>query len=206
MKVVSLLSGGIDSAVSSYHLMNHAEVILVHFFNASNDASGAETKVRKLARILNRSLKLYCVPFQHAQMEIIKHVPAKYRMIVYKRFMLKIADVLRQREGAYALAVGDSLGQVASQTLDNMSVIYDAVDTPLFTPLIGENKNAIMKCAREINTFETSIVPYQDCCSFFVSKHPETHARMEDIQQIESRINGDAIIQEAVEHASLQEL
>ena len=208
MKAISLLSGGIDSAVSSYLLLKKgADIIFVHFHNHTLQKKYVENKVVKTAKTVSettkKKTKLYLVPFKKLQQEIIKTTPPRTRMIVYRRLMFKIAEEIRKKEKAKAFVTGDSIGQVASQTLDNLEVLYEAVKEPILTPLIGMDKIEIIKKAEEIGTFETSILPYSDCCSFMIAKHPETRAKLSQIKEIESRIDTRKLIKEALEEAKI---
>ena len=208
MKVISLLSGGIDSAVSSYLMLRKgADVVFVHFHNQTLQKKYVENKVVKTAKILSKltkkKTKLYLVPFKKLQQEIIKAVPAKARMIVYRRVMFMIAEEILKKEGAKGFVTGDSLGQVASQTLDNITVIYDAAKEPVFTPLLGMDKVDIIKIAKEIETFETSILPYSDCCSFLIAKHPETRAKPEKIKEMESKLDLQKLVKETLEKTKI---
>ncbi len=192
-KVISLLSGGIDSPVASWLMMKRGcNVIFVHFYNEKLVAkpNKAEEIVKKLNESQLESIAYY-IPFADLQYEIIKEVPAKYRMIVYRRFMAKIANEIASIEKAKAIVTGDSLGQVASQTLENLLCIYDASSLPVLSPLIGFDKKEIIEMAKKIGTYEISIKPYEDCCSFMVAKHPATKANVEEIREMESRIKID---------------
>ena len=208
MKLISLLSGGIDSAVSSYMFIKKGiEVIFVHFHNQTIQKKYVENKVVKIAQILaklsKKETKLYIVPFKELQHEIIKTVPADVRMIVYRRIMFRIADEILKKEGAKALVTGDSIGQVASQTLDNLNVIHSAAKHPVLTPLLGMDKIDIIKKAQEIGTFESSILPYSDCCSYLIAKHPQTKSRLSKIKEIEQKANLEGQIKEAMEKAKI---
>ena len=183
-KLISLISGGIDSPVASY-MMNKrgAKIIFVHFKNKTINNIGDDkikNLVKKLSRFQGRS-KLYIVPFEEFQKEIIAKIPSKNRMIIYRRIMFKLAGMIAKKENAKGFVTGDSLSQVASQTLENIGVIYNSANLPIFPPLIGMNKQEIIDLAVKIGTYETSILPYQDCCSFLIAKHPETKAKLEDI-------------------------
>jgi len=208
MKVISLLSGGIDSAVSSYMMLKKgADVIFVHFHNQTIQKRQVENKVVKTAKILSKfskkKTKLYLVPFKKLQQEIIKAVQAKSRMIIYRRVMFMIAEEILQKEKAKGFVTGDSMGQVASQTLDNLEVLYEAAKEPVFTPLLGMDKVDIIKKAEEIGTFETSILPYSDCCSFMIAKHPETKANLAKIKEMESKIDLKKLIKETLEKTKI---
>ncbi|MCK5084658.1 MAG: tRNA 4-thiouridine(8) synthase ThiI [Candidatus Pacebacteria bacterium] len=190
-KLVSLLSGGIDSPVASYMMMKRgARIIFVHFKNKTINNTG-DDKIKSLVKELSRfqgNSKLYIIPFEEFQKEIIAKIPSKNRMIVYRRVMFKLAEMIAKKEKAKGFVTGDSLSQVASQTLDNIGVIYNSVNLPIFSPLIGMNKQEIIDLALKIRTYETSIIPYQDCCSFLIAKHPETKARLEDILKQEENL------------------
>lgn len=200
-KVVSLISGGIDSPVASWLMMKRGcKVVFIHFYNERLVAS--PKKLEEIIKILNHyqlQTKAYFIPFADLQFEIIKSVPARYRMIVYRRVMTKIANEIAKREKARAIITGDSVGQVASQTLENLNCIYEASSLPIFTPLIGMDKKEIIEMAKKIGTYEISIRPYEDCCSFMVAKHPVTRANLEKIKEMEEKviIDIDAIIKKS---------
>jgi len=188
-KVVALISGGIDSPVAAFMMMKRGcEVILTHFFNETLHSPQVRRKLEQLAQVLTKvqpEIKLYMVPFGELQREIIRWIPARYRMLVYRRVMTRLADKIAEVEGAKALVTGDSLAQVASQTLDNLQVIYAAAERPVLAPLIGFDKEETIRLAKEIGTYEISILPYEDCCSFMIAQHPETHGRLELIEELE---------------------
>jgi thiamine biosynthesis protein ThiI len=197
-KVLSLLSGGIDSPVASFFAIKRGcSVDFVHFFNDTINSRAALSKIKNLAEILTKyenQSKLYIVPFRDLQKEIILKVPSKYRMIVYKRFMLKLASIISYREKYKALVTGDNLGQVASQTLDNINTTYAATKKPILHPLIGFDKQETIVLAKKIGTYETSIQPYEDCCSLLLSKHPETKSNLPEIEEFEKEINQDLVM------------
>jgi thiamine biosynthesis protein ThiI len=208
MKLISLLSGGIDSAVSSYLMLKKgADIVFVHFHNQTLQKRYVENKVVKSAKIVSEAVKkktkLYLIPFKGLQQEIIQKVPARYRMIVYRRVMFMIAEEILKKEDAKGFVTGDSMGQVASQTLDNITVIYDAAKHPILTPLLGMDKVDIIKIAEKIGTFATSILPYSDCCSFMLAKHPETRADLNQIKEMENEIDFDKLITETLEKAKI---
>jgi len=197
-KVISLLSGGIDSPVASFFAMKRGcSVDFVHFFNDTINSRAALSKIKNLAKTLTKyqnQSKLYIVPFRDLQKEIILKVPSKYRMIVYKRFMLKLASLIAFREKYKALVTGDNLGQVASQTLDNINTTYTAAKKPILHPLIGFDKKETIQIAKNIGTYEISILPYEDCCSLLLSKHPETKSNLAEIEEFEKEINQDLVM------------
>jgi tRNA uracil 4-sulfurtransferase len=205
-KALCLLSGGIDSPVAAYQMMRRGcRVLFVHFHSFPHTTVESQDKVRRLLQILScfqlESL-LYLIPFAEVQREIVAYAPPSLRVILYRRFMIRIAQFVAQKEGALALVTGDSLGQVASQTLENIRTISAAATLPIFRPLIGNDKEEIMRIAREIGTYETSILADQDCCSLFVPKHPETMSRLEQVEHAELQLDVDRLIQSALDAAS----
>ncbi len=203
---VSLLSGGIDSPVASFLMMKRGcRIVFLHVHNetAVHVLEKLEAITKELAKFQLGS-RMYIVPFGDIQKEIIASVPSKFRMIVYRRFMMKIANEIAEAENARAIVTGDSLGQVASQTMENLGCIYQPSKLPVFAPLIGMNKKDITAMAREIGTYDYSILPYPDCCSFMVAEHPETRACMEEIAAIEENIEKtDELVKSAVSRAEI---
>lgn len=196
-KLISLISGGIDSPAASFMMMKRGvKVIFIHFKNKTIMSGVGENKIEKLVQILSRfqgRSKIYIVPFEEFQKEIIAKVPAKNRMIVYRRAMFKLSEIVAGKENAKGFITGDSLSQVASQTIDNVKAIYSATNYPIFSPLIGMNKQEIIDLAKCIGTYETSIIPYQDCCGFLIAKHPETKADLDEIVKQEENLEIDKI-------------
>ncbi len=187
---VVLFSGGIDSPVAAYAMMKRGmQVVLVHLYNSTINRDFA--KIKDLARQLSRyqgRVKLYMIDLEEFQRHAIAHVPAEYRMIIYKRQMIRSAALIARDVQAQALVTGDSLGQVASQTLANIHAIYDASDLPLLSPLIAWDKEEIIALARRIGTYEISIEEYCDICSFLIAKHPETHAQRRRVAELEAAL------------------
>ena len=207
-KVVVLLSGGIDSPVAAYKVMKRGcRAIFVHFHSLPHTTPEALEKVRQLVALLNdyqyRS-KTYMIPFADAQRQVVAFTPEGTRVILYRRIMMRLAEVIARREGAHALVTGDAIGQVASQTLENIRAISDATQLPILRPLIGEDKEEIVAVARRIGTFETSILPHEDCCSLFVPKHPETRARLEGIRRIEGELDIENIVGNALSEMKIE--
>lgn len=207
-KVISSLSGGIDSPVASFLMMKRGcEVVFMHAFNKTMTEQGVKSKLEELVKQLAKfqlKAKLYIVPFDKIQQEIIGTIPSKQRMIVYRRFMTRIANEIAKKENAKAVVTGDSVGQVASQTLENLECIYDASDLPIFPPLIGMNKEEIVDTAKKIGTYELSIQPYPDCCSFMIAEHPETKGRIEEIARLEGFIkNREQLTRDAISNAKI---
>lgn len=192
-KAVCLLSGGIDSPVAAYLTMKRgAEVTLVHFQNKLQVTDEVSQKIIDLGKALANfqpNVELIIFPYADIQENLIKNILADYRMIINRRIMFKIAEKIAKNKNCGALVTGDSLGQVASQTMENLECIYDASKMLKFAPLIGMNKSEITKIARAIGTFEISSRPYEDCCSLFVAKHPVTRARLSDVKNLEKKLN-----------------
>lgn len=207
-KVVVLLSGGIDSPVAAYKVMKRGcRAIFVHFHSLPHTTPESLDKVRLLVSILNEyqyGSKTYMIPFADAQRQVVAFTPLETRVILYRRIMMRLAESIARREGAHALVTGDSIGQVASQTLENLRAISDATQFPIFRPLIGEDKEEIVAVARRIGTFETSILPHDDCCSLFVPKHPETRARLDGIRRVEGELDIDKIVGDALSEMKIE--
>lgn len=192
-KTVVLLSGGIDSPVAAWRIMRRGcRAVFVHFHSAPHTNRESQDKAVEIVRLLSgfqlRS-RLHMVPFLEIQKRIMVETPIETRVILYRRFMMRLAERIAHRERARALVTGDSLGQVASQTLENIDVISRSVRIPILRPLIGSDKQEIVKLAKDIGTYEISIRPDQDCCSLFVPKHPETRAQLERIERIEASLD-----------------
>ena len=201
-KLVSLISGGIDSPVASFMMMRRgARIVFVHFKNKTVSSGAGDEKIKKLIETLSRfqgKSKLYIVPFEKFQKEIIAKIPSKNRMIIYRRIMFKLSEMIAKKENAKGFVTGDSLSQVASQTIDNINAIYKAANLSIFSPLIGMNKQETIDLAKQIDTYETSIIPYQDCCSFLIAKHPETRAKLKEIIEQEKNLEIDKITKKII--------
>lgn len=197
-KVASLLSGGIDSPVAAYRMMKRGcRVVFIHFHAFPLQDRTTIDKARDLSRILTRyqyRSRLLLVPFGSVQQTIVASSPAPLRVVLYRRFMVRIAEALAARHGAKALVTGESLGQVASQTLGNMAVIDEAASGPVLRPLVGMDKEEITQEARKIGTFETSTLPDQDCCQLFVPKSPATAAALEAVRAAEAKLPGTDLV------------
>jgi tRNA uracil 4-sulfurtransferase len=197
-KVLCLLSGGIDSPVAAFRLLRRGcQVQFVHYHSFPHTTLESQDKVRRLIGVLARyqlASKLHLVPFADVQREIVAFTPPPMRVVLYRRFMVRIAEALARKEGAAALVTGDSLGQVASQTLENLRVVSAAApEFPIFRPLIGDDKEDIIRMARAIGTYEISILPDQDCCTLFVPRHPETGASLQQTLRAESALNPERL-------------
>jgi len=208
-RLISLISGGIDSPVAAYRMMQRGcRVIFVHFHGAPYQDNTSQEKVRQLITILTRHQflsRLYLVPFGEIQRQIVASVARPLRVILYRRMMLRIAEAIARKEKAKALVTGESLGQVASQTLDNMVVVQQAARLPVLRPLVGMDKQEIIDQARRIGTFEISSIPDQDCCQLFVPKHPATKARFTDVEDDESKFAVNELVRYGVDNASEEE-
>ncbi len=188
-KSAMLLSGGIDSPVAGYMMAKRGlEIIGVHFHSFPFTSDRAKQKVVDLAKILAQytgKLKLYVVPFTEIQTKIVEVCPERQTTLIIRRYMMRITQRIAEIEKAKSLITGESLGQVASQTQESLAVTNDVVHMPVFRPLIGLDKVEIVEIAQQIGTFETSILPYEDCCTIFVPKHPETKPKVDKIRESE---------------------
>ena len=208
-RVVSLISGGFDSPVAAYRMMQRGcRLMFVHFHSAPYQDKTSQEKVRQLVTMLTRhqfASRLYLVPFGEIQRQIVAAVARPLRVVLYRRMMLRIAEAIARKEKAKALVTGESLGQVASQTLDNMSVIQQAARLPILRPLVGMDKQEIIDQARRIGTFDISSIPDQDCCQLFVPNHPATKARFADVEEDETRFDVKEMLRYGLENAIEEE-
>jgi len=206
-KVVVLLSGGIDSPVAAWKMVKRGcTPIFVHFHSFPYTNKESQEKARQIAQLLSfyslRS-KLYLIPFAEVQRQIMVETPADTRVILYRRYMMRLAEQIARREKARVLVTGDSVGQVASQTIENIDVISRAVTMPILRPVIGDDKLEIVAVAKRIGTYEISILPDQDCCSLFVPKHPETKAKLPEVENSETRLDVAETMKAALESAEV---
>ncbi|MGE0461558.1 MAG: tRNA uracil 4-sulfurtransferase ThiI [Vicinamibacterales bacterium] len=207
-RVVALLSGGIDSPVAAWRMMRRGcKATLVHFHSAPFLSRASQDKARELARVLSRyqlSAKLHLVPIGEIQRQITLSVPGALRVILYRRLMLRVAERLALRASAHALVTGDVLGQVASQTIENMSVTGAAVTMPVFRPLVGMDKDEIIAQAERLGTYSISIVPDEDCCTLFTPRHPVTRARHGEIEDAERGLPMEEFVESALQASTLE--
>ena len=202
-RAVSLLSGGIDSPVSSYMIAKRGVALeMVHFFSYPYTSPEAKEKVLELARLLTPwcgRLTVHVVPFTAIQEELRRSCPEEMFTLVMRRFMMRIAQRVAKRCGAKALVTGESLGQVASQTMDAMTVTGQVVDIPVLRPVVGMDKEEIVQISRKIGTYDTSILPYEDCCTVFTPRHPRLRPTVEEAEAAEAGLDIEAMVQAAVD-------
>ena len=199
---VSLLSGGLDSPVSSFMIARRGvELEMVHFVSPPYTSQQAQDKVIQLAQELTAycgRMIVHLIPFTKIQEEIRKNCPEEYFTLIMRRFMMRLAEAVARKAGAKALVTGESLGQVASQTMMSLGVTDAVANLPVLRPLIGTDKVEIIRMAREIGTFETSILPYEDCCTVFTPRHPCTRPNLEDVEAAEAALDVEALVAEAL--------
>ena len=200
---VSLLSGGLDSPVSSWMMARRGvQLEMVHFVSPPYTSQQAQDKVLELARLLTAycgTLVVHIVPFTEIQEEIRRKCPEEFFTLIMRRFMMRISQGIARRAGAHALVTGESLGQVASQTMLALGVTEDVVSLPVLRPLIGMDKVEIIRIAREIGTYDTSILPYEDCCTVFTPRHPAIRPQVEDVRAAEAALDVEALVAKALE-------
>lgn len=208
-RVVCLLSGGIDSPVAAWRMMRRGcRVLFVHFHSYPVLSHASQDKVRELAALLTQyqyRSQLFLVPFAELQQQIILTVPPPLRVVLYRRLMMRIAEAVALRHRAGALVTGEVVGQVASQTLENLNRINDVVRLPVLRPLIGMDKEEITAEAQRLGTYPISIIPDQDCCTLFTPKHPATRARRGDVEHAESLLPVQEMVDRAVARAVTEE-
>jgi thiamine biosynthesis protein ThiI len=207
-KVLTLLSGGIDSPVAAQRMMKRGcQVLFIHFHSFPLVDGSSREKAEDLVSKLNVyqfNSTLFLVPFADIQKEIILSVPPQYRIIIYRRFMTRIAEQIALSNHAQALITGESLGQVGSQTLENIHTIRDTVSIPILSPLIGMDKQEIINEAKNIGTYDTSIIPDEDCCSLFVPKHPATQSSPDQALIMESDLDIKKLVNLAIENTEVK--
>ncbi len=208
-KVACLLSGGIDSPVAAWRMMKRGcSALLVHFHSYPFLSRASQEKVRELAQVLTtyqQHTRLFLVAFGEIQRQVVLAVPAPLRVVIYRRLMVRIADRIARTHGARALVSGEVVGQVASQTLENLSVIASVTDLPILRPLVGMDKEEIVAEAIRLGTYEISVVPDQDCCQLFTPKHPATRAARAAVEAAERQLPIEAMVAEAAEKAEIEQ-
>jgi thiamine biosynthesis protein ThiI len=207
-RVTCLLSGGIDSPVAAWRMLRRGcRVQFVHFHSYPILSRASQEKARELARSLARfqfDSKLFLVAFGEIQQRVVLAVAPPLRVVIYRRLMMRIAERLAKQQRAQGLVTGDVVGQVASQTLENMSIIGSVVTLPVFRPLVGMDKDEITEQAQRLGTYGISIIPDQDCCTLFTPRHPATRAKAHDVERAEAGLPIDEIVAQAADAAVVE--
>lgn len=207
--VACLISGGIDSPVAAYRMIKRGcRAFFIHFSGRPLVSRASEEKVHDLVQLLTTyqyESRLAVIPFGEIQREIVLNTPAPFRVVLYRRMMLRIAEEFARRESCWGLVTGDSLGQVASQTPENLSVVGEVADLPILRPLIGMDKLEIMDEARRLGTYDTSIEPDQDCCKLFTPPYPSTKTRLDVLQKVERNLDIPGLVSQGLEKAELSD-
>ena len=207
--VTVLLSGGIDSPVAACRMLKRgSRAVLVHFHSFPFLNSASQEKARELSKVIDGfqgDTVLYLVPLGEIQRRIVVACPAPYRVVLYRRFMVRIAEALGKRHGAQALVTGDSLGQVASQTIENLTAVEDAATQLVLRPLIGMDKQEIADEAERLGTYAISIQPDQDCCALFVPSNPSIHTDLKGIREAEAVLDVESLVQQGIAEAEVVE-
>ena len=203
-KALALLSGGIDSPVACYMMAKRGlELEMIHFFSYPYTSLEAREKVLDLARLVTPycgRVTVHIVPFTEIQEDLRRNCPEPYFTLAMRRYMMHISELVAQKIGAQALITGESMGQVASQTMPAMAVTGAVVSMPIFRPVIGMDKEEIVRIARQLGTFETSILPYEDCCTVFTPRHPRTNPTVAELEEIEQNYEFEALSQKAADN------
>ncbi len=209
-RALCLLSGGIDSPVAGWQMLKRGMLLdFIHFHSVPRTNPASIEKVARMASILDRSqgtARLVLVPLLSVQEEIVARCPAEYRVLLYRRFMLRIADAVGNRFRSKALITGEALGQVASQTIENLAAVEEIAQRPVLRPLIGYDKQEIIARAREIGTYEISIEPHQDCCSFLLPDNPATRSTPSQLTSAEAALEVDRLVEEVTDQAEIRQL
>lgn len=202
-----LLSGGIDSPVAGWMIAKRGvQINAVHFHSYPYTSEQAREKVLELAKKLSYSccgLKVHIVPFTEIQLQIRDQCPEEYTTLIMRRFMMRIAERIAEKTGSGGLITGESIGQVASQTMEALGTTDSVVSMPVFRPLIGFDKSEIIEIARKIDTYEISSLPYEDCCTIFTPKHPATRPKREKVEEAETALDKDKLIEEALSNVEI---
>ncbi|MGZ9139370.1 MAG: tRNA uracil 4-sulfurtransferase ThiI [Nitrospira sp.] len=208
-KIACLISGGIDSPVAAYRMIKRGcHASFVHFSGRPLVSRASEDKVRELVQTLTAyqyTSRLYVIPFGEIQREIVLNTSPPFRVVLYRRMMLRIAQELAREDRCWGLVTGDSLGQVASQTPENLTVVEEAAELPILRPLIGMDKREIIDEAKQIRTYETSIEPDQDCCKLFTPPNPSTKTRIDDLRKVERSLDISQLVKQGLERAEVSE-
>ena len=209
-RVACLLSGGIDSPVAAWRMIKRGcRVRFIHFHSYPILSRTSQDKVAEIAALLTRyqlESRLYVVAFGEIQRQVVLAVPPPLRVVIYRRLMLRIAERIAHASGSAALVTGEAVGQVASQTLDNMTVIGKAASLPVLRPLVGMDKDEIIHEARRLGTYEVSIIPDEDCCTLFTPKHPATRASARQVDEAEAALPVDMLVEDAAAKAERHDL
>lgn len=209
-KFLSMVSGGIDSVPACYLAVKRGgESVWLHFHSFPLVSNKSIEKVKELAEVFKQyqqNIKIYLVPFQKIQMEIKANAPVQYRVLLYRRLMLKIAEEIAEKEGCEALVTGESMGQVSSQTLRNMKITEEGVKIPVLRPLVGMDKEEIIEIANKIGTFDISIKPQEDCCTLFVPKHQTAKGDLKVVKDLEKKLNSAKLVKEILKSKGLTPL
>jgi len=209
-KACLLLSGGIDSPVAGFMIAKRGvELCCVHYHSFPYTSERAREKVLELARLLSEycgKMRVYVVPFTEIQLQIHEKCPENFTTLIMRRYMMRIAEILARKDGAQALITGESIGQVASQTMEALGCTDEVVSMPVFRPCVGMDKSEIIERAEKIGTMETSSLPYEDCCTVFTPKHPATHPRKELVRKAEEKLDSQALIDAAIEGTEIVEV
>jgi thiamine biosynthesis protein ThiI len=208
-RVACLLSGGIDSPVAAHRMMKRGCVVtFIHFHSYPILSRASQEKARELVTLLTRwqqRSRLYLVAFGEIQQQVVLAVPAPMRVVIYRRLMLRIAEHIARARRAQALVTGDVVGQVASQTLENLAVVGSVATLPLFRPLIGMDKDEITSEAQKIGTYPISVIPDQDCCTLFTPRNPQTRARLTSIEAAEAALPIEELVEKAASDAAVED-
>jgi tRNA uracil 4-sulfurtransferase len=198
-----MLSGGIDSPVAAWYMMKRGlRPVYIHFHSAPYTNDLSMDKVKQLKSELDDyspGAKLFMVPFGDIQKQIMLQVPDKLRIIMYRRYMIRLTEAIGKREKIKVIVTGEALGQVASQTLENLTVVESVATLPILRPLIGFDKREIIDKSKIIGTYDTSILPHEDCCTVFMPKSPETRAKLDEVESVESKLDLDDLLKETIE-------
>ena len=207
-KALLLLSGGIDSPVAGYRMARRGiQISAIHYVSPPYTSDRALEKVEQICRELTpycNNIAFFCVPFTEIQESIKTYCPEEYFTIIMRRLMMEIAQIIARRDNCLALITGESVGQVASQTMQAIACTDAVSRIPIFRPLIGLDKTEIVETARKIGTFETSTLPYEDCCTVFTPRHPKVRPMLEEVEKAQAKFDFSALVQKAAEETTLQ--